>query len=167
MDIIKKSENCLGKLSIIINRELINLLLNDNDWRLVRFITKNTNKPSLDNLKQLRNGLMCLTQIIRTHNVELRFWIKNIALILVDIINHYKGSEDIDHIEPICDILDAALTALSYIFKTLSKELRELLEHKDNPFNQYVGELLNFNVEGMMSYAGEPMEVEESYEDGE
>ncbi len=108
---------------------------------------------------------MCLTQIIRTHNVELRLWIKNIALLLVGIINHYKGSEDIDHIEPICDILDAALTALSYIFKTFSKEVRDLLDQKDNPFSQYVGDLLNFNVEGMMSYAGEPMEVEESYEE--
>jgi hypothetical protein len=28
-----------------------------------------------------------------------------------------------------------------------------------------VSDLLNFNVEGMMGYAGEPMEVEEAYDD--
>ncbi len=28
LEIIKKSENCLGKLSIIVNRELINIVLN-------------------------------------------------------------------------------------------------------------------------------------------
>jgi hypothetical protein len=92
LDIIKKSENCLGKLTVIINRDLINVLLNDRDWGLIQFIGKNNKKASLDNLKQLRNGLMCLTQIIKTNNVELRFWIKDISLLLVEVINHFKAS---------------------------------------------------------------------------
>lgn len=98
----------------------------------------------------------------------MRFWVKGTALLLVDIINHFKATEDIDNIEPICDILDAALTALSYIIKTFSRELRDLLETKDSPFSQYIVELLNFNVEGMMGYAGEPMEVEgEEYDENQ
>lgn len=137
----------------------INLLLNEQDFGLIKFIRVNKGVMSLDNLKQERNGLLCLTQIIRTHNVELRFWIKVLALLLVDVINTYRMSEDIENIEIICDILDAALTALSYILKTFSKELKDSLELRENPFNTFISDLLNFNVEGMMSYAGEPMEV--------
>jgi hypothetical protein len=39
------------------------------------------------------------------------------------------------------------------------------MQPRDNPFNAFVGALLAFNVEGMMSYAGEPMEEEEPAED--
>ena len=35
------------------------------------------------------------------------------------------------------------------------------MESRENPFNRFLPALLNFNVEGMMSYAGEPMEAEE------
>jgi hypothetical protein len=93
--------------------------------------------------------------------VELRHWIKASSLLLVDIVNQFKETEDIDNIEIICDIIDAALTTLSYIFKAFSRELRELLEPRDNPFNHFVQRLLVFDVEGMMNYAGEAMEIEE------
>jgi hypothetical protein len=43
---------------------------------------------------------------------------------------------------------------LSYILKTFSKELKDSLELRENPFNTFISDLLNFNVEGMMSYAG-------------
>lgn len=69
LDIIKKSEICLGKLTLILNKDLVNTLLNEKDWGLIRFIERNKSKNSLDSLKQLRNGLLCLTQIIRTNNV--------------------------------------------------------------------------------------------------
>lgn len=38
LDIIKKSEICLGKLTLILNKDLVNTLLNEKDWGLVRFI---------------------------------------------------------------------------------------------------------------------------------
>lgn len=69
LDIIKKSEICLGKLTLILNKDLVNTLLNEKDWGLIRFIERNKTKDSLESLKQLRNGLLCLTQIIRTNNV--------------------------------------------------------------------------------------------------
>lgn len=68
LDIIKKSEACLGKLALILDKELINLTLNDNDWGLIKFISKSATKTSLDNLKLTRNGLLCLSHIIKTHN---------------------------------------------------------------------------------------------------
>lgn len=42
-----------------------------------------------------------------------------------------------------------------------------MLEPAENPFNGFVAELLNYNVEGLMSYAGEPMEIESEYEEEE
>lgn len=44
LDIIKKSENCLGKLTLILGKDLIRVLLDDKDWGLLRFIQKNKNK---------------------------------------------------------------------------------------------------------------------------
>lgn len=58
--------------------------------------------------------------------------------------------------------MDAALTALAYLIKTFSRELKDLLLPRENPFNSFILPLLAFDVEGMMSYAGEPMEVEEA-----
>lgn len=117
---------------------MVNLMLNEQDWGLLKFIHKNNGKPSIENLKHLRNGLLCLTQIVRTHNVELRYWIKDIALLISSVICNFKGCDEIDNIETVCDILDAALTVLSYTLKAFNKELKDLLESPENPFNQFV-----------------------------
>jgi hypothetical protein len=74
LDIVKKSEACLGKLAVILDRELINVTLNDKDFGLISFIKANSTKMSLENLKLTRNGLLCLSQIVKTHNNEIRFW---------------------------------------------------------------------------------------------
>ncbi len=49
-----------------------------------------------------------------------------------------------------------------------------MLEQRDNPFNNFINEILNFNVEGMMTYAGQPMaeqdngdEEQEYYEEAQ
>lgn len=92
LEIIKKSEHCIGKLSVIVDRDILDIMLNDNDWGLLKVLAKNKSKTSIESLKQLRNGLLCLAQIMRTHNVELRYWIKATSLLLVEIINQFKGS---------------------------------------------------------------------------
>ena len=125
LDIIKKSESCLGKLSLIIDRDLVNLALNDNSFGLLRFVTRHSNKNNADSLKQIRNGLLCLSQILKSHNIEIRFWAKETAHLLLNCINQFRGSDDLDNIEIICDILDAALTSLSFVVRTFSKELRD------------------------------------------
>jgi hypothetical protein len=35
--------------------------------------------------------------------------------------------------------------------------MKDILEQKNSPLYDFVATLLDFNVEGMMSYAGEPM----------
>lgn len=86
LDIIKKSETCLGKLALILNRDHVQLLIADKDWGLLRFIENSRKKQGLDNLKHLRNGLLCLNQVIRTNNVELRWWVREAAQLLVGTI---------------------------------------------------------------------------------
>jgi hypothetical protein len=54
---------------MILDRDMINVVLNDGEWGLLRFIVKNHTRPTLDNLKHARNGLLCLAQIIKTHNI--------------------------------------------------------------------------------------------------
>ena len=34
------------------------------------------------------------------------------------------------------------------------------MDHKNSPYTSFLKELIEFNVEGMMSYAGEDIEVE-------
>jgi hypothetical protein len=93
LEIIKKSENCIGKLSLIGQRDVLDIILNDKDWGLVVSLSRNKNKTKIENLKQLRNGLLCLSQILRTHNVELRHWIKPITTLLIEIVNQFKSYE--------------------------------------------------------------------------
>ena len=124
LEIIKKSESCLGKIALILDRDLINLALNDANWGLLRFISRNISKLTLDTFKQARNGLLCLSQILKSHNIELRYWAKETAHLLLNTINQFKNSDDLDNIEVICDILDAALTSLSFVVQTFSRELR-------------------------------------------
>jgi hypothetical protein len=90
LDIIKKSETCLGKLALILAKERIEQLLVDRDWGLLRFIERSRGRSELDSLKQLRNGLLCLNQVIRTNNVELRWWVREASQLLVSIIEHYR-----------------------------------------------------------------------------
>lgn len=44
LDLIKKSETCLGKLALVINKDLINVALKDGSWGLLSFIDKNGGK---------------------------------------------------------------------------------------------------------------------------
>lgn len=155
LEIIKKSESCMGKLALILERELVEVALNDKDWGLLRFIGRNHGVQSSEGLKHTRNGLLCLSQILKSHNIELRYWAKEVAHLLLNTVNAFKGSEDIDQIEVICDILDAALTGLSFVVRTFSRELRDELTGQRSPYCAFLKELLEFNVEGMMSYAGE------------
>lgn len=76
------------------------------------------------------------------------------AHLLLKVIGQFKGSEDLDNIEIICDILDAALTSLSFLVRTFGRELRDEMNTPRNPYSSFLKELLEFNVEGMMSYAG-------------
>lgn len=162
LDIIKKSETCLGKVALVLDRDMVNVVLNDPDWGLLRFIVSSHTKLTLDSLKNARNGLLALAQIIKTHNIELRFWAKDIAHILLAVVNQFKSHDDIDNIEVVCDVLDASLTSLAYLVRTFSRELRDELQNKEvHPYSSFLKELIDFNVEGMMGYAGEEMESED------
>lgn len=47
LDIIKKSETCLGKLALILSKERIEQLLVDRDWGLLRFIERGRGRSDL------------------------------------------------------------------------------------------------------------------------
>lgn len=161
LEIIKKSETCLGKVVLVLDRSTISIVLSDDQWGLLRFIIKSHTKLTLDNLKNARNGLLCLVQILKTQNAELGSWAKEMSRMLLAVINQFKNEEDIDNIEVVCDVLDAALTGLAFLVKTFSEQLREELESKDvHPYSSFLKELIDFNVEGMMGYVGEEMEIE-------
>jgi hypothetical protein len=68
-------------------------------------------------------------------------------------VNLFKSNDDFDQIDLTCDILDATLISLSYILKTFSKEIQDVLEKSPNPLNIFLEELINFDLEQMMSYA--------------
>ncbi len=68
-------------------------------------------------------------------------------------MNLFKSNDDFDQIDLTCDILDATLISLSYILKTFSKEIQDVLEKSPNPLNIFLEELINFDLEQMMSYA--------------
>ena len=130
-------------------------VIDDKEWGLLTFIMKSYEKrQSVDNLKHLRNGLLTLNQIVKTRNIELRHFVKNIVKTYLYIITNYQSYEEIDNIELICDILESCLTGLSLTIKTFHKEMKDNLEHKNSPLYEFVVPLLDFNVEGMMSYAG-------------
>lgn len=111
----------MGKLALVLDRDLVEVALSDKDWGLLRFIARNQGVTSGEGLKHTRNGLLCLSQILKSHNIELRYWAKQMAHLLLNTVNSFKGSEDIDNIEVICDILDAALTGLSFVVRTFSR----------------------------------------------
>ena len=74
----------------MLDREHVDLLLNDKGWGLIQFIKKSSAAGN-DSLVRLRNGLLCLGQVIRSHNLEIRHWVKGCALLLCEVVNRFKG----------------------------------------------------------------------------
>ena len=72
-------------------------------------------------MKNLRNWLLTLNQMIKTRNIELRHFVKNTVKTYLYIIKYYQTYEEIDNIEFICDILESCLTGLSLTIKTFHK----------------------------------------------
>lgn len=93
LEIIKKSELCLGKIALISQKDMLEVLLTNPDYGLLNFIALNASKLKIENIKHLRNGILCLSQILRTHNSEIRHWAKTIAELLVKIIEQYSQNQ--------------------------------------------------------------------------
>lgn len=71
----------------------------------------------------MRNGLLCLANVLKTHNGEIKYWADKIAKLLIKFINSYKQNDNIDQIDLTCDILDSSIICLSYLLKSYSREL--------------------------------------------
>jgi hypothetical protein len=78
-------------------------------------------------MKRVRNQLLCLANILKTHNSEIKYWASRIAQLLIKIIHDYKTYDNIDQIDLVCDILDSSIICLSYLLKSYSRELDTLL----------------------------------------
>jgi len=72
-------------------------------------------------MKRVRNGLLCLANVLKTHNGEIKYWAKKIAQLLIRITNDYKNNDNIDQIDLVCDILDSSIICLSYLLKSYSR----------------------------------------------
>lgn len=94
----------------------------------------------------MRNGLLCLANVLKTHNGEIKYWSKKIATILIKTIHSYRQNDNIDQIDFTCDILDSSIICLSYLLKSYSRELDEFLNDPVRPLNNFVEDLINFNI---------------------
>ena len=80
-------------------------------------------------MKRMRNSLLCLVNILKTHNNEIKYWAFKISNFLVNFINIYKQNDNIDQIDLTCDILDCSLISLFYLLKSYSRELQEIFDN--------------------------------------
>ena len=58
-----------------------------------------------------------------------------------------------DQIDTFCDIVEGALVCQAYNIKSFPRELNELITSPKQPMSNFVQTLINFDVEGMMTYA--------------
>jgi hypothetical protein len=75
-------------------------------------------------MKNMRNGLLCLVNILKTHSNEIKYWSFRIVNLLINLINIYKTNDNIDQIDLTCDILDCSIISLFYLLKSYSRELQ-------------------------------------------
>lgn len=74
-------------------------------------------------MKKMRNGLLCLANVLKTHNGEIKYWARGIAGLLIRTIQDYRNNDNIDQIDLTCDILDSSIICLSYLLKSYSRDL--------------------------------------------
>ena len=103
-------------------------------------------------MKKMRNGLLCLANVLKTHNGDIKYWALGIANALIRSINEYKSNDNIEQIDLTCDILDSSIICLSYLLKSYSRELETFINDPSQPLSNFVEELINFDLEGQMSY---------------
>ena len=72
-------------------------------------------------MKSLRNGVLSLSNILKTQNHELRKWAKEIVIICTNIIQFYKDKDS--YMEVTTEILESTVTCLTYLVKAYSSEL--------------------------------------------
>ena len=71
---------------------------------------------------------------------------------MIEVIQTYKKNDNFDQIDITCDILDSSIICLSYLLKSYSRELEKELNDPQQPLSSFVEELINFNIEGQMTY---------------
>lgn len=138
LEIVKKSETALGKVGIILPKNLLETLFDHKDYGLLVSLQNHTGKEDLESMKKIRNGLLCLANVLKTHNSEIKYWTKRIAQMLLKIIHDYKNNENIDQIDLTCDILDSSIICLSYLLKSYSRELEDYFNDPSQPLSKFV-----------------------------
>jgi hypothetical protein len=93
LQLVKKSDGALSKLSLIFNKNNIDFLLNSPSFGLLDFIRTNKNASSEQEMKYLRNGTLTLANILKTQNHELKYWIREVIPLCTDVIKFY-GNQD-------------------------------------------------------------------------
>lgn len=130
LEIVKKSETALGKVALILPKNLLETLFDHKDYGILISLQSLAGKMDLESMKKIRNQLLCLANVLKTHNSEIKYWAKKIAQLLIKIIQDYKNNDNIDQIDLVCDILDSSIICLSYLLKSYSRELDEFLNEK-------------------------------------
>ena len=90
---IRKSDGALSKISIILDRPNLEYLLVSKEVGLLGFIRNFIKTTNEQEMKSLRNGLLSLSNILKTQNHELRKWAKEIVIICTNIIKFYKDKD--------------------------------------------------------------------------
>ena len=136
------------------------MLLNHKELSLLKYVRINMQSEDENGLKNLRNGVLTLVNVAKVHNPELRPWVREITCIVVEVINFHKDKDT--HIELETEIIESAITTLTFLLRGYSSEIVEFMEK--GTLETFIEECLNFDLEGMMNYVCEEMEAEDEYE---
>ena len=121
LEIVKKSETALGKVAIILPKNILETLFEHPQYGILVFLQANCGQLDQERMKRMRNALLCLGNVLKTHNGEIKYWAKKIATLLIKSINSYKQNDNIDSIDLTCDIMDSSIICLSYLLKSYSR----------------------------------------------
>lgn len=79
---------------------------------------KNLESTDEEYLKNLRNGILTISNISKVHNPEMRPWVGEICNLALQIIHFHKDKDT--YIELETEVIESAITTLTYLLKGYS-----------------------------------------------
>ena len=68
---------------MILNREDLFVVLDNVQFGLISHLKRNFGKYDTNSLKLMREGVTCLSYVLKTHNPELKHWAVNVASLML------------------------------------------------------------------------------------
>ena len=77
----------MGKVAQILPKNILESLFEHQSFGILNFLQANCGHFDTERMKRMRNGLLCLSNVLKTHNGEIKYWAKKIAQLLIKSIN--------------------------------------------------------------------------------